>query len=244
MSSNKFGVVLTVIIIVAIIGIIGLLIFLGIETFNKYKLEQEAKQGVEQFDQAIANRPNTNTNTNIDENLIIALENDTVENETIANPFENLPEETKTTETKNNDNEDSGNKVQYFKGFVQKGTISIPRTGLNCPILEKASKKAIEVAVGIQVGPGLNEVGNTVIAGHNYRNGLFFSDNKHIEIGDKIYIKDTSGRTVTYLVYNKFETTPEDVSYINKDTNGKREITLYTCNDDSSKRIIIEAREQ
>ena len=91
---------------------------------------------------------------------------------------------------------------------------------------------------------GLNQVGNTVIAGHNYRNGLFFSNNKNIKIGDKIYIKDTTGLTVTYVVYNKFETTEQDASYINKDTNGKREITLYSCNDDSSKRIIIEAREQ
>ena len=45
-------------------------------------------------------------------------------------------------------------------------------------------------------------------------------------------------------MYEKFETNPEDASYINRDTAGKREITLYSCNDDSSMRIIVKAREQ
>ncbi len=97
--------------------------------------------------------------------------------------------------------------------------------------------------MAIQFGPGLNQVGNTVIAGHNYHNGLFFSNNYKIEVGDKIYIKDRSGTTVTYTVYSKFETTGEDSSYISRNTNGAREITLYTCNDDSSKRIVILAKE-
>ncbi len=242
MSSNKYGKLLTVIIVIAILGIVGLLVFLGIDIYNKYYLEKEASQGVEQFDRIIANRVTENNTTKND--LIVEIDNNTVENETtenvIVNPYADVPEEPSTDTQK-----PANNGVVYYKGFVQKGTISIPKTGLNCPVLEKASKKAIEVAVGIQVGPGLNEVGNTIIAGHNYHNGLFFSNNKNIQVGDKIYIKDTSGRTVTYIVYNKFETTPEDTSYINKDTNGKREITLYTCsNVDRNKRLIIEAKEQ
>ena len=35
-----------------------------------------------------------------------------------------------------------------------------------------------------------NEIGNFCIVGHNYRNGLFFSNNKKLEKGDKIYITD------------------------------------------------------
>lgn len=167
-----------------------------------------------------------------------------VQTNEIVNPFEGLPEQNTISQNPSSSSTSGQSNQVLYKGFVMKGTISIPKTGLECPVLEKATKSAIEVAVGIQVGPGLNQVGNTVIAGHNYRNGLFFSNNKNIQVGDKIFIKDTSGQTVTYVVYNKFETTPEDASYINKDTNGKREITLYSCNDDSSKRIIIEAREQ
>ena len=125
------------------------------------------------------------------------------------------------------------------------GKISIPRTGIKYPILgDNNNASAIEVAVLKIYGPEINEPGNVVIAGHNYNNGTLFSKNKNIQVGDKINIKDTSGRVITYIVYNKFETTPEDASYINRDTGGKREITLYSCNDDSSKRIIIEAKEQ
>ena len=39
-----------------------------------------------------------------------------------------------------------------------------------------------------------------------------------------------------------FETTPNDTESYNKDTDGKMEITLSTCTDDSSARLIIEAR--
>ena len=89
---------------------------------------------------------------------------------------------------------------------------------------------------------GLNKPGNTVIIGHNYRNGLFFSNNKKLQNGDKVYIKDETGTTLTYTIYNKYETTPEDTSYMNRDTGGKAEISLSTCNDDSSKRLIIWAK--
>ena len=47
---------------------------------------------------------------------------------------------------------------------------------------------------------------------------------------------------VTYTIYNMFETTPNDTESYNKDTDGKMEITLSTCTDDSSARLIIEAR--
>ncbi len=239
MSNGRYGNLLTILLVVAIVGVIGLLTFLGIDLYNKSYLDKEQQKGVEQFDSAVQNVTTENTTSYSGELLEPTPENTT--NSAVENPFGTT--DTSTNTTANSDSNNSS-KAVYYKGFEQKGTINIPRTKLNCPVLAVASKKAMEVAVGIQVGPGLNEVGNTVIAGHNYRNGSLFSNNKNIQVGDKINIKDTLGRVVTYIVYNKFETTPEDSSYINKDTGGKREITLYSCNDDSSKRIIIEAREQ
>ena len=124
------------------------------------------------------------------------------------------------------------------------GTIEIPATNLKYPVLENASKSAMEVAVGIYDGPGLNKVGNTTIAGHNYRNGTFFSNNKKLVEGDKIYITDTSGEKVTYIIYKTYTTSPEDSDYLGRDTGGKREISLTTCTDDSQSRLIIWAKEQ
>ena len=128
------------------------------------------------------------------------------------------------------------------------GTIEIPKTKLKCTILSEVTKRSIEIGVGkIYTTSGLNQPGTTVIYGHNYRNSLFFSKNKELTNGDKIYILDQTGTKLTYEVYNSFETTSTDTSfYTNTDTQGKAEIVLSTCTDDASttdKRFIIQARE-
>ena len=165
---------------------------------------------------------------------------------------------------KNNKNNDSTNDIQYdgidegektetdtstgkkkqYNGFDVAGTIEIPATGLKCPILEQYtySPKALETSVVVLYGVGLNQPGNTTIAGHNYRNGLFFSNNKKLNIGDKIYITDSSGRRVAYTIYNKYEADENESDYITRDTQGVTEISLTTCTDDSKARIIILAK--
>ena len=129
-----------------------------------------------------------------------------------------------------------------YKGFNVVGTIEIPAINIEYPILEKVSKSSLETSVAMLYGSGINQVGNTVIVGHNYRNGLFFSKNKRLNNGDKIYITDNSKNRLTYTIYNKFETTPEDASFYSRDTGGVPEVTLSTCNDDSSRRLIIFAK--
>ena len=105
------------------------------------------------------------------------------------------------------------------------------------------TKKSIEKSVAIFYSAGLNEPGNTIIMGHNYRNRLFFSKNKNIQLGDKIYITDLDGVTLEYTVYDKYETGEEDSSYLTLDTGGNIEVTLATCIDyDTSRRLIIQAR--
>ena len=136
----------------------------------------------------------------------------------------------------------SGNEMPTYKGFNVVGTIEIPATDIEYPILEKVSRSSLETSVAMLYGAGINQVGNTVIVGHNYRNGLFFSNNKRLNVGDKIYITDNSKNRLTYTIYDKFETTPEDASFYSRDTGGVPEITLSTCNDDSSRRLIIFAR--
>ena len=65
-----------------------------------------------------------------------------------------------------------------------------------------------------------------------------------LENGDTIEISDTKGRTVTYEVYDKYVVAPTDVECTNQHTNGKKEITLITCTDDSKHRVIVKAVEQ
>ena len=41
-----------------------------------------------------------------------------------------------------------------------------------------------------------------------------------------------------------YETTASDASYMQRDTEGRREISLQTCTNDSAGRIIVWAKEQ
>ncbi len=219
MFESKYSKVLTVILIIVIIAIIGLLGFLGYEYYQNYVVTKDTSDFVDNFQGDV-------TDGTPDENGEVGdLDNTT-------NPFDQI----KDAET------GSVSKKRTYKGYGVLGTMEIPATNFKYPVLEKVTKKSIETAVAFLYGSGLNQPGNSVIIGHNYRNGLFFSNNKKLNIGDKIFITDLEGNKLTYTIYNKFETTPEDTSFYQRDTGGKPEVTLSTCTDDSSARLIICAR--
>lgn len=132
--------------------------------------------------------------------------------------------------------------VKKYYNYDICGYIRIPKTGIKYPIISTLSKQALEKGVCVEYGPGPNEPGNTVIAGHNYLNRLFFSKNKNLNIGDKVYITDLYGVTVEYTIYNKFETSPQDTNYMFRDTGGAPEITLATCSQNGSARLILYAK--
>ena len=132
--------------------------------------------------------------------------------------------------------------TKQLNGYNIVGAIEIPVTGVKYPILEKVTKNSIEAAVAVLYGPGPNQEGNTVIVGHNYRNGQFFSNNKKLNNGDKVYITGMDGKRLSYTIYDKFETTAEDTSFYTRSTNGAREVTLSTCTDNGKMRIIIFAK--
>ena len=122
--------------------------------------------------------------------------------------------------------------------------IYIPRTGINYTIYTEVSASNMERGVVvISTVAGLNQPGNTVISGHNTLNGRLFSRNDRIQEGDIIYISDEDGDKLAYSVYDKYIADATDASYIERDTQGEREISLTTCTDDQSQRLIILARE-
>ncbi len=128
--------------------------------------------------------------------------------------------------------------------YTTEAVLNIPSLGINYPVLSDTSEELLKISLNKFWGPSPNTVGNYCIVGHNYRNSLFFSNNKKLANGDNIYITDNSGTKIKYVIYNKYETTPEDTDYMLRDTAGKKEISLSTCTDDSSKRLIIWAKEE
>lgn len=220
MFESKYSKLLTVILVVVIVGIIGLLGFLAYDYFQNAMITKDTSDFVDNFQGEVVDGSADNTDT----------ENGSEEGE---NPFNQI---------KDAQTASSSSKRRTYQGFGVLGTMEIPAIKFKYPVLEKVTKKSIETAVAFLYGAGLNQPGNTVIIGHNYRNGLFFSNNKKLNINDKIYITDNDGKKLTYTIYNKFETTPEDTSFYQRDTGGKAEVTLSTCTDDSKARLIICAK--
>lgn len=126
--------------------------------------------------------------------------------------------------------------------------ISIPKIGIDYPVLSQTNKNTIVELLKKSPckfhGADPNEVGNFCIAGHNYRNSKFFSKVPTLENGDTIEITDLTGKTITYVVYDKYEVVPDDVSCTDQRTNGRKEVTLITCTNDSQKRVIVKCVEQ
>jgi len=220
MFNNKYSKVLTALLIVVIIAIIGTVSYFIYDIYVVKSKNTDLNQVADGFSSSIKKAEKDTQDNNGD----------------VANPLDTMGEGLERKKV--------ANEKQYLEGYEIMGTISISKTGINYPILEKVTKKSLETSVAILYGVGLNKPGNTTIAGHNYRNGLFFSDNDKLKNGDSIKITDQSGETVNYIIYNMFQTTPSDASYMQRDTEGAREISLTTCNDDSSMRLVILAREK
>lgn len=151
----------------------------------------------------------------------------------VKTPTANVSEE-------KNEEENESQLTANYKGFSTVGKIEIPKTGLNIPILNKVTSSGMEVAPCLLYSTGsLNISGNTLIVGHNYKNGKIFSNNKNVQIGDRIYITTLDGKRVGYTVYDKFVTTSDEVDYLERDTSNGPEITLSTCSGEGDTRIII-----
>ena len=224
--NNKYSGFLTVLLVLIIIAIIGIIGFLGFKYYESYVTKNEAEDFVETFGDESKNNntslipPSTDTNTEIE--------------------FGGVEEGNK-QETNTNTGTTQRPK---FNNFYTSGTIEIPATNLKSPIIAQSeySPKALETAVVETYGPGLNKVGVTTISGHNYRNGTFFSNNKKLNVGDRIFITDITGKRLSYTIYEKFEAEENYADYMTRDTQGAIEISLTTCTDDSKARLIILAR--
>lgn len=221
--NSKYSNLLTILLVVIIIAIIGIIGFLGYSYFRDMSLKNNAEDFVDSY----IDGSNVGTNNNNNDN------NTTVPDDMFSG-----------VEGGNNNNNNNSTNVQKYNGFTISGTIEIPATNLKCPIIAASeySNSALETSVVELYGPGVNQVGNTTIAGHNWRNGVFFSNNKKLNIGDKIYITDLSGKRLSYTIYNKYQAKENESDYMTRDTQGAIEVSLTTCTDDTKARIIIWAK--
>ena len=216
--------VLTGILVVLIIAIMATLGYLGYNYYKKYTLNNDAEEFLQEFD-----------------TIVVPLSEEKPEIEVIPEPEQKPATPQKPVNTTKPSNYSADGLM--YKGYKVVGKLEIPKTNIRYPILGESEKaKALEVSIVKIYGPEVNTPGNVVIAGHNYNNGLFFGKNKNLKIGDKIYITDMTGKKVEYTIFNKYYTPEDDYSYMTRNTEGKTEITLYTCDATGANRLIVCAR--
>ena len=222
---KKTEVILSIAIIIFLVAIV--ILFVVIVSKKEEKKEEESKiEYVEQLEN------------------IMEKEKDEILSVTIKN--EEPPEEPKVEEPVVEEpvvEEGPTPLDPMFNGYQIAGKITISKTGLDTPFFDRLTVDRMEQAPCLLLKTGeINVSGNTYIAGHNRRNGTLFSDNKYLEIDDKIIITAMDGTSREYTIYNKFETTAEDTSYLKRAIGEQPELTLQCCTDDDENRIIILAR--
>lgn len=239
MLEKKYKKFLNIILIIVLLAIIGVGIYIFYEyVYLKKVIDANASDILDAFDKYINE---LNKDVNQENNTLIVEAGSTNNNENNNQTSQNSGNGT--TGTTGYNSTGTGYALTY-RGYGVLGKIELPKVGLKYPVLETLTDaNAINVSVAVQYGVGLNKVGNTVIMGHNYRNGSFFGSNKRLSEGDKVYITDNSGLRVEYTIYKKYLTPEADYSYAQRDTAGKREITLVTCHTDNRYRLVIFARE-
>ena len=133
--------------------------------------------------------------------------------------------------------------IKNYKGYKVTAKLEIPKINLETYVLEEYSTNALNVSVTKFWGADPNRDGNFCIAGHNFIRKNMFRNLKKLENGDKLYILDNKVGKIEYEIYDIYKVEPKDTSCLSQETNGKKEVTLITCTNDSKKRIIVKARE-
>ena len=131
--------------------------------------------------------------------------------------------------------------------YTTEAIISIPKIGITYPVLSETSDELLEISVNrywpepSKLKP--NEVGNYCIVGHNYRNGKMFGRLNELVNGDIVTLKDMTGRTLQYAVYDRYVVEPTDTSCTTQRTNGRKELTLITCTNYGTQRLVVKCKE-
>lgn len=217
-----------------------------IKTQESENSEENNLENSNKINETNSEKTTQNGNNNTNDN--ISTDNEKKENRTNNNTV---------SENKNTNNGTNTASVNKKKTSTKKqnnastttipqdaiGNITIPKTGVNLPIMKTVTLHNMDTATCFLYSTGtLNKSGTTVIIGHNYQNGKLFSNNNKLKKGDKIYITTQDGTKKEYTIYDKFITSDDDISYIKRNTDNSPQIALSSCTDDEKNRIIILAK--
>ena len=131
---------------------------------------------------------------------------------------------------KKKENIENLNNEKYF------GRIIIDKINVDYMVLNNYSEENLNISICKFLGD--KDSNNISIIGHNYENGIFFSNLNILDKDDEIKLI-IDNKIFLYKVYDKYEVISDDITPIEEEN--IKEITLITCNNINKKRLIIKA---
>lgn len=126
-----------------------------------------------------------------------------------------------------------------IEGYSVLGKVIIPSLNIEQYILNSVDAKALQNGIGrIDNGASINNYGNFCLAGHN--NQTIFANLDKLNQGDEIILVDRNMEESVYKVTEKFEVEPDNLECLLQNEE-KIEVTLITCQDGATKRLIVKA---
>lgn len=193
------------------------------------EVSQEILAGISKEKENTAENQIDTTIKKTDNIIIVALEDD----EEVEIPEEVSTQEPSTVEYTTN----------AGVNYTVEAILRIPRLEINYPVIAETSEELLKISVNKYWGPNPNEVGNYCIVGHNYKSKKMFGRLSEVVNGDVIELEDINGNVVKYSVYDKYTVDPADTACTSQLTNGRREVTLITCTNYGTQRLVVKARE-
>lgn len=127
--------------------------------------------------------------------------------------------------------------------YTIEATVRVPRLDIEYPVISETSESLLKISVNKYWGPAPNEIGNYCIVGHNYKSKKMFGRLSEVVSGDIVELEGVNGKVVKYSVYDIDVVDPDDTTCTSQLTNGRREVTLITCTNYGTQRLVVKARE-
>lgn len=140
------------------------------------------------------------------------------------------------------DTQTANNIKNRLSGQTVIGLIEIKKIDLIYAIVKGTSDRNLGVAIGhMTKTKDIGEEGNCVLAGHRGgTSGPYFKNINQLEPGDEIQVTNLSGNIFVYQVTESFVVNPTE-TWVTDDVKGQKMLTLITCKDSGTKRLIVRA---
>lgn len=213
-------------------------VFLICLLFSYYIYAEYDRTKSEEVSKEILDGITIETNKNVQDsttkktdNIIVVALDDNEETPEIVQP------------TINTNTTDASYTTDAGENYTIEAIVRVPRLEINYPVIAETSEELLKISVNKYWGPKPNTQGNYCIVGHNYKSKKMFGRLSEMVNGDIVELEDMSGNTLKYSVYDRYVVDPADTKCTSQLTNGKKEITLITCTNYGSQRLVVKARE-